>query len=197
MEIIHLRFDKVPRTLGLAALVELAILTDRYDITALMTPWMEGWVEHLYPSIQMAGNEFQWLWISWEYGLLNEALVSLIIVRNLPFRVIEWPEFHIFYRLLNPQSEDSLATAHSTVPKLIDRSWQQKKKHLRENIQSAISSIHLSLDIWTSPNRLLLLGVCGHFVDHPNSVRLPRPSWSESPLVQGQPLYSAVVVGAA
>jgi hypothetical protein len=27
---------------------------------------------------------------------IDEALVSLIVVRNLPFRLVEWPEFHTF-----------------------------------------------------------------------------------------------------
>ena len=30
----------------------------------------------------------------------------------------------------------------------------------------SISSIHLTVDVWTSPNRYLLLGVCAHFVAH-------------------------------
>ncbi|KAM4066287.1 ribonuclease H-like protein [Hirsutella rhossiliensis] len=38
-------------------------------------------------------------------------------------------------------------------------------------LQSAKSKVHLSLDIWTSPNRLLLLGVCSHFVDHAQEAR--------------------------
>ncbi|EED11633.1 hypothetical protein TSTA_108210 [Talaromyces stipitatus ATCC 10500] len=34
-----------------------------------------------------------------------------------------------------------------------------------KKLQSASSSIHLSLDIWTSPNRILFLGICAHFVE--------------------------------
>jgi hypothetical protein len=46
---------------------------------------------------------------------IDEALVSLIVVRNLPFRIVEWPEFHAFCRVLNPESYDTLNTAHSTI----------------------------------------------------------------------------------
>jgi hypothetical protein len=28
--------------------------------------------------------------------IIDEALVSLIVVRNLPFHLVEWPEFHTF-----------------------------------------------------------------------------------------------------
>jgi hypothetical protein len=98
--------------------------------------------------------------------VINEALVSLIVVRNLSFRIVEWPEFHALCRVLNPESESYLATAHSTIPKLIKRSWQAQKDIVRKKLQSALSSIHISLDIWTSPNRLLLLGICAHFVGY-------------------------------
>lgn len=99
--------------------------------------------------------------------MINEALVSLIVVRNLPFRIVQWPEFHTFCMTLNPKVLDHLTTTHSTIPTLIDNSWQVQRDIVRKKLQSAPSSIHLSLDIWTSPNRLLLLGICAHFVDQP------------------------------
>lgn len=98
-------------------------------------------------------------------NLINEALLSLIVARNLPFRVVEWPEFHAFCRVLNPEVEAYITTAHSEVAKKIGQLWQSQQDIVRKKVQSALSSIHLSLDIWTSPNRLLLLGVCAHFVD--------------------------------
>jgi len=122
-------------------------------------------------SGETGGVETQVFQETMDQDQIHKALVALIVVRNLPFRIIEWPEFHIFCRLLNPHAEDSLVTAHSTVPKLIGRSWVQKKDLIRKKIQSAISNIHVSLDIWTSPNRLLLLGICGHFVDRQKQLR--------------------------
>jgi hypothetical protein len=97
---------------------------------------------------------------------IDEALVSLIVVRNLPFRLVRWPEFHTFCQVLNPESSNFITTAHSQVAKKIEQSWNHHKDVLRRKLQSAISSIHFSLDIWTSPNRLLLLGVVAHFVDY-------------------------------
>jgi hypothetical protein len=97
--------------------------------------------------------------------IINEALITLIVVRNLPFRVIEWPEFRAFCQVLNPESSDFITTTHSQITKQIKLSWQTHQDVVRKKLQSAISSIHLSLDIWTSPNRLLLLGICAHFVD--------------------------------
>lgn len=97
--------------------------------------------------------------------IIDEALVSLIVVQNFPFSVVEWPEFHTLCRVLNPESESCIITAHNSVPKKIEQSWLVQKDIIRKKLQSALSSVHLSLDIWTSPNRLLFLGNCCHFVE--------------------------------
>ena len=34
--------------------------------------------------------------------IINEALISLVVVRNLLFSVVEWLEFHTFYKVFNP-----------------------------------------------------------------------------------------------
>ena len=57
-----------------------------------------------------------------DLDIVNEALVSLIVVRNLPFRMVEWPEFHAFCQVLNPQSEGVVTTAHSQIAKKIKES---------------------------------------------------------------------------
>jgi len=97
--------------------------------------------------------------------IIDKALVSLIVGENLSFWIIESPRFHAFCQVLNPESRDYIITSHSTVPKRINESWQAQKDIVRKIIQSAASSIHLSLDIWTSPNRYLLLRICAYFVE--------------------------------
>jgi hypothetical protein len=82
-----------------------------------------------------------------DQDVIDEALVSLIVTRNLPFSLVEWPEFHALCRVLNPESEDYIITAHASVPKKIEQSWQAQKDIVRKKLQSALSSIHLSLNI--------------------------------------------------
>jgi hypothetical protein len=96
---------------------------------------------------------------------IDEALVSLIVVQSLPFQTVEWPEFHTFCQVLNPESSDFITTAHSQVGKKIKESFASHKDVVQRKLQSAISSIHLSLDVWTLLNELLLLGIVAHFVD--------------------------------
>ena len=98
--------------------------------------------------------------------VIDEALVSLIVVRNLPFRTVEWPEFHTFCQVLNPESATSITSTHSEIGKKIHYSWCSNKDIIRRKVQSAISSVHIALDVWTSPNQLLLLGIVAHITDH-------------------------------
>ena len=93
MNVIHLRFNEVPRTLELTSLADLAILTDRYDLTALVAPWIAGWVQHLYASINEEGTEVEWLWISWEYGALDifNRVLHKLCIESSPMRGRQQP----------------------------------------------------------------------------------------------------------
>jgi hypothetical protein len=53
---------------------------------------------------------------------ITAALISLITVQNLPFRIVEWPEFYVFCRVLNPEINGYITTAHSEVGKMIQNS---------------------------------------------------------------------------
>jgi hypothetical protein len=97
--------------------------------------------------------------------VIQQALINFIIVQNLPFRVVERKEFHVFCQALNPKSSDLITTTHTEISRMITHSFQLQKDIVRRRVQSALTSIHLSIDIWTSPNNHLLLAVCAHFIN--------------------------------
>lgn len=94
---------------------------------------------------------------------ITEKLVKLIVVRTLPFSAVNWPELQEVINM-GSSSEISLPV-RQTITKKTHELYQEKKDVVRQRLQSAISSVHISLDIWTSPNRLLFLATCGHFID--------------------------------
>ena len=98
-----------------------------------------------------------------DQDVLNQAIVSFFIRHDIPFRVVGSPEFHTICRILNPVSKGFIRTSHGSFRDLLRCSFTSQREIVQMKIQSAKSSVHLSLDIWTSPNRLLLLGVCAHF----------------------------------
>lgn len=57
-----------------------------------------------------------------DQDVIDEALVSLIVVRNLPFRFMEWPETHALFQVFNPEAHSVVITAHSQVKKLVQNS---------------------------------------------------------------------------
>jgi hypothetical protein len=63
--------------------------------------------------------------------VILEALITLIVVRNLPFSIIEWPEFHTLCQALNSQCVGMITIAHSTIRKKIADAWASHKDAVR------------------------------------------------------------------
>lgn len=97
--------------------------------------------------------------------VVNQTLLDLIIVRRLPFSCVEWPEWHALVQALNPQGRVFMPTSHNTIKQRIEVWFPHAKDIVRKRLQSSQTSIHLAIDIWTSPSHDLLLAICATFVD--------------------------------
>ncbi|KAH7243068.1 hypothetical protein FSOLCH5_006690 [Fusarium solani] len=67
LNISHSHFGRVPRRMPLDELYDLAVLSNYYDCTRLLEPWINGWmasIEVRDSSVSMAKA----LWVSWEFG---------------------------------------------------------------------------------------------------------------------------------
>jgi hypothetical protein len=97
--------------------------------------------------------------------IILKSLVRLVVSQRLPLSIVEWPSFHTFVLALNPYADQNLMpSSHTTMRTAIMREWLSEKLVLQRHLQTALSQINVSLDIWTSPNRILFLGVVAHFV---------------------------------
>lgn len=67
LNIAHLRFQKLPRVMDFETLLQLAVISDKYDCIALVLPWLQKWVDPLMPDVEKPGNE-EWLFIAWVFG---------------------------------------------------------------------------------------------------------------------------------
>lgn len=63
--IAHLQFTKIPLTLKLDILLQVAVLCDQYDCVRLVSPWVEGWLEDKPGGDDYSSN---WLFIAWVFG---------------------------------------------------------------------------------------------------------------------------------
>jgi hypothetical protein len=66
---------------------------------------------------------------------------------------------------LNRESKDFITTAHSHIATKVKQLYKLHKDTIRKKLQLALTNIHLSLDIWISPNKHLLLRVTRDFID--------------------------------
>jgi hypothetical protein len=127
-------------------------------------------LRQLYRQAKTNGNAEEFslevLETSFDQSILLETLITLIVVRNLSFTIVEWPEFHVFCQVLNKGCQGKITTTHSTVRIKVEEAWKRHKDVVRRTLQAALSHVHISLDIWTSPNRWLLLGICAHFTSY-------------------------------
>ena len=93
---------------------------------------------------------------------------------------------------------NAMPTSSTTISTWIMDYFQQNKIIIRDHLKhQAISSIHLSFDLWTSSNNLALLGVIAFWVDTSGSVRhallgLPRLLGAHTGQNQGQRLWEVI-----
>jgi len=82
----------------------------------------------------------------------NEALVQLITTQNLPYNAVTWPKLHALLMTVNYTAEEVVINAKLIVPKLIEQSYIVHRDILKLKLQSSLSKIHISIDMWTLPN---------------------------------------------
>lgn len=95
---------------------------------------------------------------------LEALYVRFITACSLPFRLIECPEFRALLAYLNTDIDTWLPDTHETIRKWIMRQYEVQKEKVKQRIQSSKSRIHISCDLWTSPNSLAILGIVAHYV---------------------------------
>ena len=52
--------------------------------------------------------------------VIKQALLNLIIIYNLPFQAVKWPELYILYQALNPELRSYILVSYTTITKIID-----------------------------------------------------------------------------
>lgn len=126
-----------------------------------------------------------------------EQQTILIVRRRLPFSIVTWPEYRALCICLNPEVEDKLISSPTTVKQYIRESFVHHRFQLRELLQNAQSRIHLSSDLWTSPNRKAFLGVTVQWLDSSFILRralisLPHVEFSHSGEMQAEHILDAI-----
>lgn len=73
-------------------------------------------------------------------------------------------EFRSFLQYLNPETENWLPTSATTIRLWTVRTYESEKRQIRQKVQSTLSKVHFTVDLWTSPNSLAIIGIIGHYI---------------------------------
>jgi hypothetical protein len=96
---------------------------------------------------------------------VQERSVGLVIDSDVPFTIFE----HKFLKELFYQFDHELALqipwSSSSITRELQKIFESKADIIKAELGSALTKIHISFDLWTSPNRLAIMAVFAHFID--------------------------------
>jgi hypothetical protein len=99
-------------------------------------------------------------------------LTRWIVNRHIPFIAVEDEDFRAMLKSLNGSVNDYLVKTGNSIRSWIEDDFLEAKRLIREEVLArAISKIHISCDLWTSPNGYAICGIAAHFIGHQGHVQ--------------------------
>lgn len=94
---------------------------------------------------------------------LEYLYIQWIVECDLPFNMVSHQAFRTLLDYISPPANQLLPRSGNTIKAHASQLFQEGKARLRHILATAISDIHITCDMWTSPNYLGILAVIGHF----------------------------------
>ena len=94
---------------------------------------------------------------------LEYLYLQWTVTQNITFKQVEYQHFRTFLEYINPVANRLLPYSHDTLRIHANALFEEGKTRLRHILISAISDIHITCDMWSSPNHLGLLAILAHF----------------------------------
>ena len=99
-----------------------------------------------------------------DFERLKQRLIEWIVVMHITFSQVENEWFRRFLEVLSPSLANWIPQSGNTVKNWILTEFKRRQKEIRNQLQISKSRIHLSFDLWTSPNHMTFVGVVGHYM---------------------------------
>ena len=105
-------------------------------------------------------------------------LYDWLISNNIAFEQLDSPSFRRLLTYATPRAAGCIPSAVTT-SRTVGALYDKALGAVTESLRSAQSKINFSFDLWTSKNKLALLGLCAHYIDDKGSpittlLALPR-----------------------
>lgn len=92
-------------------------------------------------------------------------LIRWIVLCHLALSIIEHEAFRTLVKYISPAIEHYLVKSGDTIRQWIIDEFGKQQKEVKAKLKQAKSKIHISFDLWTSPNSLAMCAVVAHFLD--------------------------------
>ena len=99
-------------------------------------------------------------------------LTRWMINRHVPFSEVENSDFQDMLKSVNGSINEYLVRSGNTIRNWMEDDFIEAKRLIRDEVLArALSKIHVSCDLWTSPNGYAMCGVAAHFIGHQGYVQ--------------------------
>ena len=99
-----------------------------------------------------------------DWEILKLQLIEWIVVMHIAFSQVQNDWFRRFLAALSPKLEKWIPKAGNTIRDWILAEFEQQQKEVKKQLHTSKSRIHLSFDLWTSPNHLSFVRVVTHYI---------------------------------
>lgn len=96
--------------------------------------------------------------------------VKFITACSQSLRLVECPEFRAFLTYLNKDINRWLNASHNTIKEWVFRQHKIEEEKMMQRVQNARSKVHISTDLWTSPNAKPIMVIVGHYISEDNDL---------------------------
>lgn len=94
---------------------------------------------------------------------LEYLYIRWVFSQDLAFHQVTHEPFRTFLEYVNPVANRQLPNASEIIRQHALKLFAEGKQRLRHIFASALSDIHITCDMWTSPNNLPILAIVSHF----------------------------------
>ena len=88
----------------------------------------------------------------------------MIIDADLPLAFVENTYFQELLRLLDPELAQTLGR-RTAIRSNLHKMYETQRVVVQQELKHTLTAIHLSFDLWTSPNRHSMMAIVAHFID--------------------------------
>jgi len=102
--------------------------------------------------------------------VLRKLIVEWIVERRHSFNETESEALHKIFEYLDPRSTNALMSKKTTRSD-INKYFEAAKATIKERLSLARSRIHISYDLWTSPNYKAMIAIVAHWTAEDYNVK--------------------------